>query len=82
MIVPSQWALKTHTNFGCAASLATLDKLVDRHRQHSKPIERKLLCILSVFLETHPPQAVRGRCRFIKIKIAETYAKIKKIYIF
>jgi hypothetical protein len=39
-------------------------------------IERKLLCILSVFLETHPPQAVRGRCRFIKIKIAETYAKI------
>jgi hypothetical protein len=31
------------------------------------------------FLETHPPQAVRGRCRFIKIKIAETYAKIKKI---
>jgi hypothetical protein len=52
------------------------------HRQHSKPIERKLLCILSVFLETHPPQAVRGRCRFIKIKIAETYAKIKKnIYI-
>jgi hypothetical protein len=52
------------------------------HRQHSKPIERKLLCILSVFLETHPPQAVRGRCRFIKIKIAETYAKIKKIYIY
>jgi hypothetical protein len=52
------------------------------HRQHSKPIERKLLCILSVFLETHPPQAVRGRCCFIKIKIAETYAKIKKIYIF
>jgi hypothetical protein len=34
------------------------------------------------FLETHPPQAVRGRCCFIKIKIAETYAKIKKIYIF
>jgi hypothetical protein len=30
MIVPSQLALKTHTNFGCAASLATLDKLVDR----------------------------------------------------
>jgi hypothetical protein len=30
MIVPSQWALKTHTNFGRAASLATLDKLVDR----------------------------------------------------
>jgi hypothetical protein len=25
-----QLALKTHTNFGCAASLATLDKLVDR----------------------------------------------------
>jgi hypothetical protein len=37
-----------------------------KHRQHSKPIERKLLCILSVFLETHPPQAARGRCRFIK----------------
>jgi hypothetical protein len=54
----------------------------NNHRQHSKPIERKLLCILSVFLETHPPQAVRGRCRFIKIKIAETYAKIKKIYIY
>jgi hypothetical protein len=30
MIVPSQLALKTYTNFGCAASLATLDKLVDR----------------------------------------------------
>jgi hypothetical protein len=30
MIVPSQLALKTHTNFGCADSLATLDKLVDR----------------------------------------------------
>jgi hypothetical protein len=30
MIVSSQLALKTHTNFGCAASLATLDKLVDR----------------------------------------------------
>jgi hypothetical protein len=29
MIVPSQLALKTHTNFGCTASLATLDKLVD-----------------------------------------------------
>jgi hypothetical protein len=26
----SQLALKTHTKFGCAASLATLDKLVDR----------------------------------------------------
>jgi hypothetical protein len=48
----------------------------ENHRQHSKHIERKLLCILSFFLETHPPQAVRGRCRFIKIKIAETYAKI------
>jgi hypothetical protein len=32
MIVPSQLALKTHTNFGCAASLATLDKLVHRFR--------------------------------------------------
>jgi hypothetical protein len=30
MIVPSQLALKAHTNFGFAASLATLDKLVDR----------------------------------------------------
>jgi hypothetical protein len=30
MIVPSQLALKTHLNFGCAASLATLNKLVDR----------------------------------------------------
>jgi hypothetical protein len=30
MIVPSQLALKTHTNFGCAASLTALDKLVDR----------------------------------------------------
>jgi hypothetical protein len=30
MIVPLQLALKTHTNFGCAASLVTLDKLVDR----------------------------------------------------
>jgi hypothetical protein len=28
MIVPSQLALKTHINFGCAVSLATLDKLV------------------------------------------------------
>jgi hypothetical protein len=30
MIVPSQLALKAHTNFGCAASLGRLDKLVDR----------------------------------------------------
>jgi hypothetical protein len=30
MIVSSQLALKTHTHFGCAASLATLDNLVDR----------------------------------------------------
>jgi hypothetical protein len=30
MIVTSQLALKTHTNLGCTASLATLDKLVDR----------------------------------------------------
>jgi hypothetical protein len=30
MIVPSQLALKTHTNFGCAANFAALDKLVDR----------------------------------------------------
>jgi hypothetical protein len=30
MIVPSQLALKTHANLGCAASFATLDKLVDK----------------------------------------------------
>jgi hypothetical protein len=30
MIVPSQLALKTHTNLECAASFATLDKLVDK----------------------------------------------------
>jgi hypothetical protein len=30
MIVPTQLALKTHTNLGCAASFATLDKLVDK----------------------------------------------------
>jgi hypothetical protein len=30
MIVPSQLALKTHTNLGCAASFATLNKLVDK----------------------------------------------------
>jgi hypothetical protein len=30
MIVPSQLALKTHTNLGCAASFAMLDKLVDK----------------------------------------------------
>jgi hypothetical protein len=30
MIITSQLALKTHTNFGCAASFATLDKLVNR----------------------------------------------------
>jgi hypothetical protein len=30
MILSSQLALKTHKNFGYAASLATLDKLVDR----------------------------------------------------
>jgi hypothetical protein len=30
MIVPSQLALKSHTNLGCAASFATLDKLVDK----------------------------------------------------
>jgi hypothetical protein len=28
MIVPSQLALKTHTNLGCAASFATLDKFI------------------------------------------------------
>jgi hypothetical protein len=30
MIVPLQLALKTHINLGCAASFATLDKLVDK----------------------------------------------------
>jgi hypothetical protein len=30
MIVPSQLALKIHTNLGCAASFATLDKLIDK----------------------------------------------------
>jgi hypothetical protein len=30
MIVLSQLALKTHTNLGCTASFATLDKLVDK----------------------------------------------------
>jgi hypothetical protein len=30
MSVPSQPALKTHTNLECAASFATLDKLVDK----------------------------------------------------
>jgi hypothetical protein len=30
MIVPSQLALKTHTNLGCAASFPALDKLVDK----------------------------------------------------
>jgi hypothetical protein len=30
MIVPSQLALKTHTNLGYAAIFATLDKLVDK----------------------------------------------------
>jgi hypothetical protein len=30
MIVPSQLALKTYTNLGCAASFATLNKLVDK----------------------------------------------------
>jgi hypothetical protein len=30
MIVLLQLALKTHTNFGCVASLATSDKQVDR----------------------------------------------------
>jgi hypothetical protein len=30
MIVPSQLALKTHTNLGCAASFVTLDKLVGK----------------------------------------------------
>jgi hypothetical protein len=30
MIVPSQLALKTHTNLRCAASFATLDTLVDK----------------------------------------------------
>jgi hypothetical protein len=30
MIVPSQLALKTHTYLRCAASFATLDKLVDK----------------------------------------------------
>jgi hypothetical protein len=30
MIIPSHLALKTHIHFGCVASLATLDKLVDR----------------------------------------------------
>jgi hypothetical protein len=30
MTVPSQLELKTHTNFGCAVSLATLDRVADR----------------------------------------------------
>jgi hypothetical protein len=38
MIVPSQLALKTHTNFECADSLATLDKLVDYRRFPLPPV--------------------------------------------
>jgi hypothetical protein len=37
MIVPSQLALKTYTNFECAACFATLDKLVDRFPQFHYP---------------------------------------------
>jgi hypothetical protein len=50
----------------CNQEVALL--IYEIHRQHSKLIERKLLCIFPVFLETHPPQAVRGRCGFIQIK--------------
>jgi hypothetical protein len=37
MIVPSQLALKTHTNLGCAASFATLGKLVDKFTLYIPP---------------------------------------------
>jgi hypothetical protein len=38
MIVPSQPALETHINLGCAASFATLDKLVDKFTPAALPI--------------------------------------------
>jgi hypothetical protein len=50
---------------------------LQRDNNLAEKIQREwTLCIFLVFLETHPPQAVRGRCGFIKIKIAETCAKI------
>jgi hypothetical protein len=36
------------------------------HRQHSKPIERKLLCILSVFFGNAPTTSRQGTLPFYK----------------
>jgi hypothetical protein len=48
MIVPSRLALKTHTNFGYTASLATLDKLqqADFHYSQQRHLSAILVSLL------------------------------------
>jgi hypothetical protein len=47
MIVPSQLALKTHTNLGCAASFATLHKLVDKfHYRQQRYLSAMLVSLM------------------------------------
>jgi hypothetical protein len=46
MIVPSQLALKTHTNLGCAASFATLDKLVDKFTRQQRYLSAMLVSLV------------------------------------
>jgi hypothetical protein len=65
MIVPTQLALKTRTNFGCAASLATLDKLnaVQKSKNHCGANNTHFSCIsyylsqwqISHWLPVSPP---------------------------
>jgi hypothetical protein len=50
--------LKTHTNFGCAASIATLDKLVDRFplRPVSPPIgDTSVIHVMRVTAHSNTP---------------------------
>jgi hypothetical protein len=66
MNVPSQLALKIHTHFGCAASLATLNKLVDRFPLPpvSPPIgDTSLTHVmrLAAQLTTSPTPAAKGQ---------------------
>jgi hypothetical protein len=53
----------------------------DGHRQHSKPIERKLLCIFPVFFGNTPATSRQGTLRFYKNKNRGNLCQHLKNYI-
>jgi hypothetical protein len=83
MIVPSQLALKTHTNLGCAASFATLDKLVDKFTlpPAALPIgDASLTHVikLAAHLTTSPtPTAMRQYAQFCSVLLRRPYSSEK-----